>query len=47
MVLSKEIQQLVDKWLEWDVNEETRKEIKDLVEQDDEKEVCGVLSRDF
>lgn len=39
MGLSKETQELVDKWLEWDVNEKTIAEIKELVEKEDEDEV--------
>ncbi len=33
------IQELVNKWLSWDKNEGTRKEIQKLVEENNEKEL--------
>lgn len=43
--LSAETQALVDKWLAWDKNETTRREILDLVEKKDEAALNKALAK--
>jgi hypothetical protein len=43
--LSEATQKLVDQWLEWDVNEQTRTEIRTLAHQGNESELQKILGK--
>jgi len=43
--LSASTQKLVDQWLIWDKNEETRAEISSLASKGNEKELTAILSK--